>query len=113
MLQEVSVTVRDAGGIEAVLLIALAGVIGLSTGTRPAAPLGGNQVGTLLIRIRAAVALDVQSDLNSQAAGVGSTSRPISKPRLPRESCSLCDLGGQQVIGASPARHVCAKWGLC
>jgi hypothetical protein len=33
--------------------------------TRPVAPLGGNQVGTLLIRICAAVALDVQSDLNS------------------------------------------------
>jgi hypothetical protein len=109
MLQEVSVAVRDAGGVEAVLWIALK--IGLSTGQGPPAPSGGNQVGTLLIRIRAAVALDVQSDLNSQAAGVGSTSRPISEPRLSRESRSLCDLGGQQVIGASPARHVCSKWG--
>jgi hypothetical protein len=62
----------------------LVGVIGLSTGTRSAAPLGDNQVGTRLIRIRAVVALDVQSDLNSQASGVGSTSQPISEPRLSR-----------------------------
>jgi hypothetical protein len=90
----------------------LAGVIGLSTGTRPWRRwLGGNQVGTLLIRIRAAVALDVQSDLNSQAAGVGSTSRPISEPRLSRKSCSLCDLGGSRLSGASPARHVCDQVG--
>ena len=46
--------------------------------------LGGNQVGTLLIRIRAVVTLDVQSGLNLQAAGIGSTSQPISEPRLSR-----------------------------
>jgi hypothetical protein len=53
---------------------------------------GGNQVGTLLIRIRAAVALDVQSDLNSQGAGVGTTSRPISNPhsRPLRGGWGLC-----------------------
>jgi hypothetical protein len=109
MLQGVSMGVRDAGGAEAVLLIALARVIERSNRDNIRRAVGGNQVGTLLIRIRATVALDVQSDLNSQAAGVWSNSQPISEPRLSRESCSLCDLGGQQVIGASPARHVCAS----
>lgn len=42
--REVSVAVRDAGGVEAVLFIALAGV-------RPEAPLG-QPSGTVLIRIR-------------------------------------------------------------
>lgn len=77
----------------------------LSTGTDPQRH-WGQPSEALLICIRATVALDVQSGLNSQAAGVGSTSRPISKPRLPRESCSLCDLGCQQVIEASPPRPV-------
>lgn len=39
--------------------------------------------------------------LNSQAASVGSTRRPISEPRLPWESCSLRDLG-DQVSGLLP-----------
>jgi hypothetical protein len=39
--------------------------------------------------------------LNSQAASVGSTRRPISEPRLPWESSSLRDLG-DQVSGLLP-----------
>lgn len=84
MLQEVSVAVRDAGGRRGGIIDCTSRSNRAVNRDKTRGAVGGNQVGTLLIRIRAAVALDVQSDLNSQAAGVGSTSRPISEPRLSR-----------------------------
>jgi hypothetical protein len=69
-------------------------------------------VGTLLIRIRATVALDVQSTSIRRGWRLVelTADERASAVTLSRESCSFCDLGGQKVIGASPARHVCAKW---
>jgi hypothetical protein len=92
LLQEVSLAARDVGERRG-------GIIDCTNWSNRAVnrdktrgAVGSNQMGTLLIRIRAAVALDVQSDLNSQAAGVWSTSRPISNPH---------------------SRPLRGEWGLC
>jgi hypothetical protein len=67
MPSAVKIALHTAGaraGIRRRVLVSTtpAGVMGCQTGTRHAAPLEGNHVGTLLIRGRVAEAVDAQSE---------------------------------------------------